>query len=86
MLGVRVPDELTIVGFDDIQAAAWPLSDLTTVHADLDGLAHTAVDLLAMEIAGLDVEPRVHRFPVRLVERGTHGRVPLTGSTASTSG
>ena len=37
--GVAVPEELTVVGLDDIPMAGWPLVALTTVHGDLDALA-----------------------------------------------
>jgi DNA-binding LacI/PurR family transcriptional regulator len=76
-LRVRVPEDVSILGFDDIPIAGWPLVSLTTVHCDLDALARTAVGMLVGEIA----EPRaaaltVHREPVHLVHRGTHGPAP----------
>lgn len=72
-LGLAVPRDLTVIGFDDIPMAGWPLIGLTTVHCDLDLLAHTAVDLLVQEIAGPRVGPREQRIDVNLVLRSTHG-------------
>ena len=36
--GCRVPDDVSIVGFDDLPAARWPLVELTTVAFDLDAM------------------------------------------------
>ncbi|SPT51246.1 LacI family DNA-binding transcriptional regulator [Actinomadura madurae] len=73
--GLRVPEDLTVIGFDDIPMAGWPLIGLTTVHCDLERLAGTAVDLLrsAMSTPG---PAKVERIPVSLVLRGTHGPSP----------
>lgn len=71
-LGVRVPADVTVVGFDDIRLASWPLIDLTTVRCDLDALARRAVTMLQDLVAGRWEEPTTVRLPVRLVLRGTH--------------
>jgi LacI family transcriptional regulator len=75
--GLGVPADLTVVGFDDIAVAGWPLADLTTVRVDLDLLAATAVEMLLVEIdtAGEDAPrgPLERRIPVELCLRGTHG-------------
>jgi DNA-binding LacI/PurR family transcriptional regulator len=74
--GVRVPQDLTVVGFDDIPMAGWPVVGLTTVHCDLDALARLSVDLLTGQIQGAAARPATRRIAVSLVERGTHGGVP----------
>lgn len=71
-MGVSVPEDLTIVGFDDIPPASWSRIGLTTVHCDLGLLASTAADLLLKRIT----EPargctRSIQQP-RLVLRGSH--------------
>jgi DNA-binding LacI/PurR family transcriptional regulator len=75
--GLRVPDDVTIVGFDDIASAEWPIADLTTVRVDLDLLAATAVDMLLAEIGSSGTpcphRPMERRIPVELRLRGTHG-------------
>ena len=45
-LGLRVPDDLSIVGFDGIEAASWTQPALTTVEQPIDELAETAVEAL----------------------------------------
>jgi len=74
-LGLAVPDDLTVIGFDDVAMASWDVLDLTTVLCDRDELAAEAVDLITRAIRGLRVGPQV-RVPVELVLRGTHGPPP----------
>jgi LacI family transcriptional regulator len=71
--GLRVPGDLTVIGFDDIRMAAWPLINLTTVHCDLELMAGEAVGLLMQQLEGSSAEPVVKRIPVALRLRGTHG-------------
>ena len=72
-LGVRVPDELSIVGFDDIDMAGWEGFNLTTVRQPLAEMGHAAVSLLLERIAadGDQHRPRTLVFPVGLVRRDT---------------
>ena len=44
--GLRVPDDLSVVGFDGIDAAAWTSPPLTTVEQPIDEIAETAVNAL----------------------------------------
>ena len=44
--GIRVPDELSIVGFDGIDAANWTIPELTTVEQPIAQIADTAVQTL----------------------------------------
>ena len=71
-LGLSVPGQLTVIGFDDIRAAGWPLIGLTTVHCDLEALARTGVELLRAEMSNPGTAAAVSRIPVRLVRRRTH--------------
>lgn len=70
--GVKLPEELTIVGFDDIAMASWEVFDLTTVRCDLGVMAETAVQLLASRIQ--DPARPIERVVLSpsLVLRGTH--------------
>jgi LacI family transcriptional regulator len=72
-LGMRVPNDLTVVGFDDIAMAAWPLIALSTVKCDLSALAKASVDLLLARVENPPAEPVERRLPVSLSLRSTHG-------------
>jgi LacI family transcriptional regulator len=52
--GVRVPQELSVVGFDGIEASSWTNPPLTTIEQPIDEIAHTAVESLRVLIE----EPR----------------------------
>ena len=72
--GVLIPDELTVIGFDDIPMAAWPLINLTTVRTELNALAGATVQLLVDQIAAPGRAPIVRRVPVSVILRDTHAR------------
>lgn len=73
-LGLGVPDDITVIGFDDIDMAGWPAFALTTVHNPLAAMARRAAELLVdvVETRSI-VEHDV--FATSLVERRTHGAV-----------
>jgi LacI family transcriptional regulator len=45
-LDISVPDDISVVGFDDIEMAQWVRPKLTTVANPTSGAARTAVDML----------------------------------------
>lgn len=72
--GLEVPRDVSVVGFDDLPEARWPLLQLTTVAFDLDGMARRAAGLLVDRIERGSGEPYRHEwFPSHLVERATLG-------------
>ncbi len=75
---VRVPDELSLVGFDDIDMAAWDVFQLSTVRHDFDGMVESTVELLVDRIAHPDGPVRRVVITPELVLRNTHGRAPRT--------
>ena len=75
--GVAVPEAVSVIGFDDIAMAGWPLIDLTTVRQPLRALAERAVDLLARRLDEPSRPPEVVTLPVVLVERSTTTRLWL---------
>ena len=46
-LGIRVPDELSIIGFDDIPMASWPAYNLTTIHQPVNKMIDAALKLVS---------------------------------------
>ena len=76
-LRVRVPEELSVVGFDDIDMASWEGFNLTTARQPLAEMARTAARLLLERIESDEpLAPRRRVFPVKLVHRSTLAAVP----------
>jgi LacI family transcriptional regulator len=71
--GVLVPEELTVIGFDDISMAGWPSIGLTTLRCDLPELARQGVELLLQGIEGAVNPLTERRLAPTLVLRTTHG-------------
>lgn len=69
-LGLRVPEDVAVIGFDDVPAAGWPAYDLTTIKQDADAMVGATVAGLLAEIHGQDaVMPTP--LPVSLILRST---------------
>lgn len=65
--GVRVPDEIAVIGFDDLPLATQTVPQLTTIRQDIAAGAKAMVEALMQRIAGNDTEPTV--LEPRLVVR-----------------
>ncbi len=68
--GVRIPEDVSVVGFDDLAFAVVLDPPLTTVAADAEELGATAFHALLAALAG-DPVPADQLLPVRLVVRGS---------------
>ncbi|WP_329044107.1 LacI family DNA-binding transcriptional regulator [Amycolatopsis sp. NBC_01488] len=71
-LGIRVPAELSVVGFDDSPPASWSAPPLTTVRQDLAAKGRIAGELVLRLLDGGDVPPP-SEVPVSLVVRASTG-------------
>lgn len=72
-LGVDVPGDVALVGFDDRYFATHQRPPLTTVALPFREMGRLAGDLLLASIHGGVPEPEVNRVPCRLVERRSSG-------------
>lgn len=71
-LGRRVPQDVSIVGFDDIPESAHSLPPLTTVHQDFEEVGRRAVRALVGRLEGRDADvPAVAVTPELVVRRST---------------
>ena len=74
--GLRVPDDVSVVGFDDIQIAPLVNPALTTIRQDKVGLGLAAARALIEQIDNPEVTPPVLTLPVGLVPRASTAAVP----------
>ena len=70
-LGLRVPEDLAVVGFDDIPAASWPSYSLTTVRQPVGEMIAKSIELLLEQIDGKRMTPTTVRLPAQLIVRGS---------------
>ncbi len=82
-VGIRVPEDISVIGFDDTFAARSTAPQLTTIRQPLRAMGSRAVDLLLERIGASgapqlpeDVPPVV--FPVELIERASTSVPPST--------
>ncbi|KKD06714.1 LacI family DNA-binding transcriptional regulator [Streptomyces sp. WM6386] len=74
--GRRVPDDVSVVGYDDIPEAAHLLPPLTTVRTDFAEIGTRALRLLLDRIDGRAEERTEPVIPVELIVRRSSGRPP----------
>lgn len=71
--GLRVPDNVAVVGYDDIQLAQYLMPPLTTIHQPKDSLGELAVDALLHRLQEPESEPQVLVLTPELVVRQSVG-------------
>ena len=69
--GVRVPEDVAVIGFDDIQSEIHVPVPLTTIGCDKRAVGDHAVELLMRRIAEPDAPVRQVHIQTHLVQRGT---------------
>jgi DNA-binding LacI/PurR family transcriptional regulator len=76
--GLRVPDDVAIVGFDDIEAGSYTTPSLTTVAPDKGVIGRVAVERVLAHLQGEELPPSgwaPHRLVVRESTTGAAGTV-----------
>ena len=72
-LGLRVPEDVKVVGFDDIAQSHWKSYNLTTVKFDLEERVRALVRLILRRLNNPDAPALQETLQTRLVVRGTVG-------------
>jgi len=76
--GLRVPQDLSIVGFDDIPVAAYAPTPLTTVAQPVNAIATATTERLFARLGGAPAKPPLTlRLQPHLVVRASSGPVPV---------
>lgn len=74
-LGIGVPNDVSVVGYDDVALASWPSFDLTTVRQPAHRMVEETVNILMARIGDSDAKPRRVAIDGPLIVRGS-ARVP----------
>ena len=70
-LGLRVPDDISVIGFDDIAMAGLPTYDLTTIRQPTERMVEAALRILFRQIEAGTTDPEHVILGATLVERGS---------------
>jgi LacI family repressor for deo operon, udp, cdd, tsx, nupC, and nupG len=74
--GLRVPDDISVVGFDDIELSEFYIPPLTTIRQDRNRLGRRAAEMLIARLTRGAPAPVTEVIPVELVVRGSTGPAP----------
>lgn len=74
-LGLSVPGDVSVIGYDDVPMAAWPAYDLTTIRQPVNRMVRATVEAILGMIEG-DVAPQKTHIDGPLVARGSARRPP----------
>lgn len=72
-LGLRIPEDVAVAGFDDILMAAYLDPPLTTVRHPAAQVGRRAAELLFAQLEDVDAPPTIERVPCELVIRSSCG-------------
>lgn len=73
--GMRVPQDVSVIGFDNISMSSYTTPKLSTVSQPIEDVGHAAVECLLARIEAPDRPTQREVLPVALVERETCGPV-----------
>ena len=73
--GRRVPEDVSVVGFDDLNIARLTSPQLTTVHQDVALRGSRAADMLLARIEHPETAPNRLTMPIRLIQRQSVARL-----------
>jgi DNA-binding LacI/PurR family transcriptional regulator len=71
---MRIPEDVSVVGYDDVPAAAWPAYDLTTVRQPANRMVAQTVEILLAEIEDPSAAARRIEIDGPLIVRGSARR------------
>ncbi|WP_170766158.1 LacI family DNA-binding transcriptional regulator [Ruegeria lacuscaerulensis] len=74
-LGLKIPEDVSVVGYDDVAVAAWPSYNLTTVRQPANRMVAETVDILLSKIEDPDVSAHRVEIDGPLIVRGS-ARIP----------
>lgn len=69
--GLRVPDDIGIIGLNDMEMSRWENINLTTIRQPVAQIIGASIDLAVETIQNPDRHPETRLFPCRVIERGT---------------
>ena len=68
---VRVPEDIGVLGLNDMEMAGWENINLTTIHNPIKHIIASSVELIVASLDDSTLQPESRLFDCHLVERGT---------------
>ena len=69
--GLRVPDDIGIIGLNDMEMAGWQNINLTTIRQPVKQIISSSIELIVAMLDEPDRYPEARLFPSKVVARGT---------------
>ncbi len=69
--GLKAPDDVGIIGLNDMEMAAWENINLTTIRQPIREIVNSSLELIVSMLDDPDRCPEARLFPCQVIERGT---------------
>lgn len=69
--GLRVPQDVGVLGLNDMEMARWPNINLTTIRQPIAEIIEASIELVVEAVKDTGLAPRARLFECSVVERGT---------------
>ncbi|PYG28833.1 LacI family DNA-binding transcriptional regulator [Pelagimonas varians] len=69
--GLKVPEDVGIIGLNDMEMSGWENINLTTIHQPIRQIIKSSIELMVAMLDEPDRYPEARIFPCSVVERGT---------------
>ena len=69
--GLRVPEDISIIGFDDLPTAAWPAYSVTTIREPVNQMVDLTLKHLVDRLSDPEAEPVLELLPGQLIKRNS---------------
>jgi DNA-binding LacI/PurR family transcriptional regulator len=71
--GMRIPEDISVVGFDDVDMAEYVLPPLTTIRVESNQIGHLAAETIIEQALEQSLEPKCYKLETALISRGSCG-------------
>ena len=69
--GLHVPDDIGLIGLNDMEMARWENINLTTIHQPVKQIIASSIELIVSMLNDPERYPEARLFPCKVIERGT---------------
>lgn len=69
--GLRVPDDIGLIGLNDMEMSGWQNIQLTTIHQPIADIVAASIELMVTTLEAPGRAPQSRIFPCHVVDRGT---------------